>query len=153
MDVPEFESRKEAVLEECLVAPGIFQKVERRLEEFMEPFVASLARREQVEHACTFVSGLMSDLKHRNVESIAYHFGGERLPLQNFIGASEWEYGAMCDELVRQIGRELGESDGVLVFDPPAFPKSGRESVGVTRQWCGRLGRSTIARSRSLWAT
>jgi SRSO17 transposase len=34
----------------------------------------------------------------------------------------------------------LGQADGVLVFDPSAFPKSGRESVGVARQWCGRLG-------------
>ncbi len=28
----------------------------------------------------------------------------------------------------------------MLVFDPSAFPKSGRESVGVARQGCGRLG-------------
>jgi SRSO17 transposase len=35
----------------------------------------------------------------------------------------------------------LGQSDGVLVFDPSGLPKSGRESVGVARQWCGRLGK------------
>ena len=29
----------------------------------------------------------------------------------------------------------------MLVFDPSAFPKSGRESVGVARQWGGRLGK------------
>jgi SRSO17 transposase len=29
----------------------------------------------------------------------------------------------------------------VLVFDPSGFPKSGTESVGVARQWCGRLGK------------
>ena len=46
------------------------------------------------------------------------------------------------DELARQIGRELGTPDGVLVFDPSGFPKSGRESVGVARQWCGRLGKT-----------
>lgn len=141
MDASEFEVRKEAVLEECVVAPGIFQKVERRLEEFLEPFVASLARREQVEHANTFVSGLLSDLKRRNVESIAYLFGQERLPLQHFIGASEWDDGVPRGELARQIGQGLGEADGVLVFDPSGFPKSGRESVGVARQWCGRLGK------------
>ena len=28
-----------------------------------------------------------------------------------------------------------------IAFDPSAFAKSGRESVGVARQWCGRLGK------------
>ena len=48
--------------------------------------------------------------------------------------------GKIVAELARQVGAELGEPDGVLVFDPSAFPKQGTESVGVQRQWCGRLG-------------
>lgn len=141
MEALAFEARKRAVLQECDVAPQIFQEVEPRLQKFLEPFVASLARREQVEHVRTFVSGLLSDLDHRNVESIAYRFGQERLPLQHFIGLSEWDDGTLREELARQIGQELGEPDGVLVFDPSSFPKSGRASVGVARQWCGRLGK------------
>ena len=35
----------------------------------------------------------------------------------------------------------LGEPDGVIVFDPSAFPKKGDKSVGVAMQWCGRLGK------------
>jgi SRSO17 transposase len=35
----------------------------------------------------------------------------------------------------------LGGSDGVLVFDPSGFKKQGKESVGVARQWLGRLGK------------
>jgi SRSO17 transposase len=108
----------------------------------MEPYVQSLVRKEQVEHAQTFVQGLLSDLDHKNVESIAYRFGQERLPLQWFIGFSGWDYRPLRDELVRQVGGTLGEADGVIVFDPSAFPKSGRESVGVARQWCGRLGKT-----------
>jgi SRSO17 transposase len=45
------------------------------------------------------------------------------------------------EELRCQVKTHLGQSDGVLVFDPSGFPKSGRESVGVARQWCGRLGK------------
>lgn len=136
-----FEARKEQLLEECAVAPQVFDRVMPRLERFMEPFVASFVRREQVEHAHTFVQGLLSDLDHKNAESIAYRFGQERMPLQWFVGISDWNEELLRDQLVEQVGRQLGEDDGVIVFDPSAFPKSGRESVGVARQWCGRLGK------------
>lgn len=136
-----FEERKKELLEECRVPVDLFEQVLPRLEEFMEPFVASLCRREQTEHARTFVQGLLSDLERKNVESIAYRFGQERLPLQWFIGYSEWDDRPLRQELVRQVGGQLGDPEGVLVFDPSAFPKSGKESVGVARQWCGRLGK------------
>lgn len=138
----QYERRKQELLDECKVAPEIFEHVVRRLDSFMEPFVESLVRREQVEHARTFVQGLLSDLDRKNVESIAYRFGQERLPLQWFIGYSDWDQRPLRDELVRQVGRVLGEANGVIVFDPSAFAKSGRESVGVARQWCGRLGKN-----------
>jgi SRSO17 transposase len=137
----QFERRKAELLKECEVPADLFARVQPRLEEFMEPFVASLCRAEQREHARTFVQGLLSDLERKNVESIAYRFGQERLPLQWFIGFSEWDDRPLRQELVRQVGAELGDPEGVLVLDPSAFPKSGKESVGVARQWCGRLGK------------
>jgi SRSO17 transposase len=136
-----YEERKQELLDECTVAPEVFDRVMPRLERFMEPFVGHLVRREQCEHASTFVQGLLSDVKHKNVESIAYRFGQERMPLQWFIGMSDWDHEPLRDELVRQVGEQLGEEDGVIVFDPSGFPKSGRDSVGVARQWCGRLGK------------
>ena len=39
------------------------------------------------------------------------------------------------------MGAELGHPDGVIVFDPPGFPKKGNDSVGLARQWMGRLGK------------
>src|SRR5581483_5584881 len=36
---------------------------------------------------------------------------------------------------------ELADDAAVLVLDPSAFPKSGADSCGVARQWCGRLGK------------
>lgn len=57
------------------------------------------------------------------------------------MGTSNWDDHPFRQELVRQVGEQLGEADGVIVFDPSAFPKSGQESVGVARQGCGRLGK------------
>ena len=44
-------------------------------------------------------------------------------------------------ELTQQVAREIGSPQGILVLDPSAFPKKGTDSVGVARQWCGRLGK------------
>lgn len=136
-----YETRKRALLDECRVAPEIFEAVVPRLEEFLEPFVECLARPEQVAHAPTYVKGLLSDVERKNAESMAYRFGQDRMPLQWFVGVSPWDHEPLRDELVRQVGETLGEADGVLVLDPSAFPKKGAESVGVGRQWCGRLGK------------
>ena len=136
-----YEARKRALLDECRVAPDLFDGVMPRLEQFMEPFVESLVRTEQVGYAHLFVQGLLSDLDHKNAESIAYRFGQDRMPLQWFLGVSPWDPAPLRDELVRQVGERLGDEGGVLVFDPSAFVKSGRDSVGVDRQWCGRLGK------------
>ena len=137
----EFEARKKELLEECSVAAEVFDRVMPRLEQFLRPFVEHLSRKEQCQHAQTFVQGLLSDLEHKNAESIAYRFGQERMPLQWFLGKSDWDHEPLGHELVRQVGEQLGREDGVIVFDPSGFPKSGRDSVGVARQWCGRLGK------------
>ena len=139
--VTDFEKRKEELLSECEVKPELFDNVLPRLDEFMVPFVGSFSRRELVGHAETFVSGLLSDLESKNTESIAYRHGQERMPLQWFLGVSKWDHKPLNDELVQQVEKAIGDKDGVLVFDPSGFHKSGRSSVGVARQWCGRLGK------------
>jgi SRSO17 transposase len=47
----------------------------------------------------------------------------------------------LVGELARQIAATLGEADGVLVIDPSGVVKQGKGSVGVARQWCGRVGK------------
>ena len=98
-----YEARKQELLEECTVAPQVMDRVLPRLERFMEPFVELLVRKEQQEHAQTLVQGLLSDLEHKNVESIAYRFGQDRMPLQWFVGVSAWDHEPLRDELVRQV--------------------------------------------------
>ncbi len=136
-----FEVRMRAVLAECEVPPQVFHGWQERLREFGWPFLVRLARQEQIDHAGRYLTGLVSGLESKNVESIAYLHDQERRQLQAFVGHSPWDHRPLLDELARQVGQELGEPDGVLVFDPSGFPKSGRNSVGVARQWCGRLGK------------
>lgn len=136
-----FRIRLEELLDEAEVPASTLRGVMPRLESFLQPFVGSLRSTEQQTNAQQYISGLLSDLEGKDIESIAYLHDRERQGLQKFMGQSEWEHGPMLTELARQVGSELGEADGVLVFDPSAFAKKGTESVGVQRQWCGRLGK------------
>ena len=121
--------------------PQIFDQVMPRLHTFMAPFVETFQGPTLMQQAKTSVCGLLSDVERKNSESIAYRFGQSRLPLQGCIGWEEWDEAPLRSELIRQVKTHLGTAAGVLVFDPSGFPKSGRESVGVAQQWCGRLGK------------
>ena len=136
-----FATRRAALLAECRLDAGTLAGLEERLQAFLDPFLASLSRREQMQHAREYCSGLLSDLERKNTESIAYRHDEDRKNLQNFMGQSCWQCGPLLDELTKQVGQSLGQSDGVLTLDPSAFPKKGNASVGVERQWCGRLGK------------
>jgi len=133
--------RLRELLDDAVVRPEQWQGMLARLERFVEPFVACWVRSKQRILAQRYVAGLVSQVERKNVESIAYHHDQDRQMLQKFIGQYTWDPQPLVSELVRQVGAELGQSDGVLVFDPSAFPKKGNESVGVQRQWCGRLGK------------
>jgi SRSO17 transposase len=136
-----FRARLDELLDDARVRPGFLRGVLPRLDAFLQPFVTALRTPGRQTNARHYVQGLLSDLGSKDAESIAYLHDRERQGLQKFIGQAEWDHRPLLNELVRQVGRELGEADGVLVFDPSAFPKQGAESVGVQRQWCGRLGK------------
>jgi len=136
-----FAARRDQLLADAEVDPRILRGVLPRLERFLDPFVALLQRGQPAQHARHYVAGLVSNLEYKNVESIAYLHDQRREPLQQFIGQASWDHQPWFTELARQVGQTLGSPDGVLVFDPSAFPKKGKASVGVQRQWCGRLGK------------
>ncbi len=136
-----FEERRDQLLADCEVPEDMFQEVMPRLKKFVEPFLGSLFRSEGRKHAQTYVAGLLSNLNRKNCEAIAFRHDEERAGIQDFIGQSPWDHRPMVQELVCQVGRELGQGDAVIVLDPSGFPKKGTKSVGVARQWLGRLGK------------
>jgi SRSO17 transposase len=136
-----FEVRKQEILKEADIKPQVVNGMLKRLEQFAQPFIASFGRPEPKENAKMYMCGLLSDLQRKNIESIAYRYDRSRETLQKFIGTAPWDYQPLQQELARQIGIEIGEDDGVIVFDPSGHKKCGNDSVGVQRQWLGRLGK------------
>ena len=62
--------------------------------------------------------------------------------LQHFLSHSEWDARAVLDQVATEADRHLGGSeDSCLLLDESSFQKKGRKSVGVARQWSGRLGK------------
>jgi len=63
--------------------------------------------------------------------------------MQHFLSNSPWEHQPVQDQIARDCDRLIGGSpDTGLIFDETGIPKKGKMSVGVARQWCGRLGKT-----------
>jgi SRSO17 transposase len=136
-----YEARLKEMLAHAEVPSDLIDGLLGRLETFVEPFAASLTEPEQRQHTVEYISGLLSKLDHKTGEAIAYLHDQERQGIQKFVGHVPWEHQPLFMTLARQVGTDLGEPDGVIAFDPSSFPKKGTKSVGVARQWCGRLGK------------
>jgi SRSO17 transposase len=136
-----YETLKQQLLNDTEIKPQVIDGMLKRLEQFTEPFVAAFIRQDSKADVRMYLGGLLSDIDRKNVESIAYRYDRHRAGLQYFIGQSFWSHHPLQQELAREVGKELGEEDGVIGFDPSGFKKCGTESVGVQRQWLGRLGK------------
>src|SRR5208337_2892821 len=98
-------------------------------------------RLEQRANAALVIRGLVSGLERKTCEPIARAAGVQRKPIQFFVGNGKWDDEAVMRELRAHVAQELADPEGVLVLDGSTFPKKGRASCGVGRQWCGRLGK------------
>lgn len=136
-----FDTRLRDMLAQAEVSPKLMDGLSSRLESFVHPFAAALSEPEQHRHTVEYLTGLLSKLEHKTGEGIAYLNGQERQGIQKFIAQVPWDHSPLLDTLACQVGEDLGEADGVIVIDPSAFAKKGTKSVGVARQWCGRLGK------------
>jgi len=136
------EMAKSQLLRDCEVVPEELEMALKGLKEFARPYLALMPRVEMQKHGADILEGLLTDVERKSVEPMAERLGEDRRPLQYFLGESPWDHRALLDKLCEAVGESLGEENGVLVVDPSAFPKKGTESVGVARQWCGRLGKT-----------
>ena len=61
--------------------------------------------------------------------------------MQRFLTAAPWDDDAVMGRLQECLASRLGHPEAVWVLDSSDFPKQGRKSAGVARQYCGRLGK------------
>jgi SRSO17 transposase len=90
----------------------------------------------------TYLRGLVQ-AERKNMERMA-----EVVPetdyqrLQHFLTDSPWDHQAVMQQVAAEADRLLGgQPDRCLLIDESGFVKKGQDSVGVARQWCGRLGK------------
>jgi len=111
------------------------------IEEYLIPYQMLLRVPQQRLHLGHVLAGLTSDLERKNSEPIAVMHGLPRRTIQNFVGLAEWAWDPLREQQRREVAAEIGCDGATLIVDGSATPKKGKHTVGVARQWCGRLGK------------
>jgi SRSO17 transposase len=78
--------------------------------------------------------GQFSPLDRKAIEPMALHVaGGTIRGLPRFIRDGQWDEDQMLWHYHQLVAEEMGDPDGVLMFDEPGLVKKGKDSVGVAR--------------------
>ena len=120
--------------------PQELASVRERLVAFAEEMLAPVGRKDQRRWGEVYLRGLMLDGKRKSVQPMAERVqDGDEQCLQQFVNQSPWAWEPVRERLATRMQAEL-ESDAWVV-DDTGFPKAGRCSVGVARQYSGTLGK------------
>lgn len=95
------------------------------------------------DKARQYSSGLMQAGTRKNMDRMAEVVPDSKSRnLQQFITHSKWNYRDVIDHVAQDVNELLGdEQNTALLIDESGFAKQGKDSVGVSRQWLGRLGK------------
>jgi SRSO17 transposase len=124
------------------VVPSAVEGFMDALWAFQSAFHDGFTRSEPRAHFLDYMVGQLSQLERKSIEPMALHVeGGTIRGLQRFISDVPWDEEQMVWNYHQLVAEEMGEPDGVLMFDETGFVKKGTDSVGVARQYCGPLGK------------
>jgi SRSO17 transposase len=100
-------------------------------------------RHDVSDKARQYACGLMQAGSRKNMDRMA-----EVVPesksrnLQQFLTHSKWDHRDVMDHVAQDVDKLLGDDRKAgLLIDESGFAKQGKRSVGVSRQWLGRLGK------------
>jgi len=132
-DVPDFQlgiEDTEVFVEELKVFHG----------EFSDCF----ARSESGENFFRYMRGQLSRLERKSVEPIAVSVSGTSSvrALQRSMNDAVWHEDKILRRYHEMLRDDMGCGDAVLIFDESGFVKKGKDSAGVSRQYCGSVGKT-----------
>jgi SRSO17 transposase len=130
------------------MTPHALKRLDRELTTFVDTLTTGLGRSERRSAMGHYITGLLLDGERKSIEPIAARLVDDaaqieamRQRLQQCVVVSTWDEATVFARLARLLDRELPEVTAFVV-DDTGFPKKGRHSVGVARQYSGTLGRT-----------
>ena len=116
--------------------------LDERLDGFLERLTASLGREDRRHWARAYVAGLLLDGQRKSVQPLAARLGAtdNGQALHHFVTQSAWASEGLQEAMSREAAQRWPRAEA-WILDETSFPKAGRHSVGVARQYCGALGK------------
>ena len=119
-----------------------FEQVYQDFQEFHAYFAGLFGRQETRERSGHYLQALLVQSgERRNAENLSETVPESARGMQRFLTDSPWDDDAVIGRLQEYLAPRLEHSEAVWVLDGSDFPKQGRKSAGVARQYCGRLGK------------
>ena len=119
-----------------------FERVYEAFQDFHAYFGPLFGRRETRDHSRHYLQVLLVQSgERRNAGNLSESVGVSARAMQRFLTAAPWDDDAVMGRLQEYLDPRLGHPEAVWVLDGSDFPKQGRKSAGVARQYCGRLGK------------
>ncbi|MCA1680739.1 MAG: IS701 family transposase [Actinobacteria bacterium] len=115
--------------------------VRERLEAFVGQVASGLGRAEQRRGAELYVRGMLEAGSRKSLEPLVARLGGDGdyEALQHFLADSPWDPALVLQATAELVCPQIGVKAWVL--DDTGFPKDGKRSPGVKRQYSGTLGK------------
>ena len=113
----------------------------KKLVAFLKLFDDCFGRREARELLLVYVKGQLSDLKRKTAEAIALSARKAPRTLQRFLESIKWDEEKLRERCQTIVANDHYHPDAIGVVDESGVAKSGKNTVGVGRQWLGSKGK------------